>query len=135
MFSQERRRRLLVASKSKNSCFTWSIARPAATFTFSPTDALFLNDKVQNSSSSLCLCTWKIIGHPEWCKMARWRDQLTLKVEFTGRPRSSIDKWTTIWQYQLHLSSITGQNDHANHGMHPSPSSSVSTTFRGPDPG
>ena len=86
MFSQERRRRLFVASKPKNSCFTWSIARPATTLTFSPADALFLIDKVHHSSSSLCLCTRKIIGHPEWCKMARRRDQLTLKVEYTGRP-------------------------------------------------
>ena len=86
MFTQDRRRRLFVASEPKNSCFTWSIARPATTLTFSPADALFLNDKVHNSSSSLCLCTRKIIGHPGWCKMARRRGQLTLKVEFTGRP-------------------------------------------------
>ena len=84
MFSQERKRRLLVASEPKNSCFTWSIAHPANKLTFTPADALFLNDKVHDNSSSLCLCTRKIIGHPEWCKMARWCDQLTLKVEFTG---------------------------------------------------
>ena len=86
MFNQDRRGRLFVASKPKNSCFTWSIARPAMTLTFSPADALFLNDRVHNSSSSLCLCTRKIIWHPEWCKMARRRSELTLKVEITGRP-------------------------------------------------
>ena len=64
----------------------WSIARLATTITFSPADALFLNDKVHNSSSSLCLSTRKIIGHTKWCKMARRRDQLTLKVDFMGRP-------------------------------------------------
>ena len=53
---------------------------------FSPPDALFLNDKVHNSSSSLCSCTRKIIGHPKWCKMDRRRYQHTLKVEFTGCP-------------------------------------------------
>ena len=75
-----------MASKPKNLCFTWSIAHPATTLTFSPGDALFLNDIVHNISFSLCLCTRKIIEHPECCKMARQRDQLTLKVEFTGRP-------------------------------------------------
>ena len=86
MFRQDSRGRLFVAMKPRNSCFTWSIARPATTLTFSPVDALLLNDKVHNDSSSLCLCTRKIIGHPEWCKMAHRRDQLTIKVDFTGRP-------------------------------------------------
>ena len=85
-FSQDRRRRFFIVSEPKNSCFTWSIACPATNLSFSPADALFLNVKVHNNSSSLCLRTRKIIGHPGWCKMARRRGQLTLKVEFTGRP-------------------------------------------------
>ena len=85
-FIHDTRSRLFVASKPKNSCFTWSITHPATTLTFSPADALFLDHKVHNSSSSLRLCTRKIIGHSEWCKMARRCDQLTLKVVFMGRP-------------------------------------------------
>ena len=81
--SLDRRSTLFVASKPKNSCFTCSITHPATTLTFSPADALFLDDKVRKSSSSLCLCTRKIIGHSEWCKMARRCDQVTLKVVFT----------------------------------------------------
>src|SRR3954470_709191 len=53
---------------------------------FSPAYALFLEHKVHNSSSSLYLCTRKIIGHSELCKMARRCDQLTLKVVFTVCP-------------------------------------------------
>src|SRR3954468_9732990 len=53
---------------------------------FSPVDALFLEHKVHNSSSSLHLCTQKIIGHSELCNMARRCDQLTLKVVFTVCP-------------------------------------------------
>src|SRR3989337_745352 len=85
-FNLDRRRRLFVASKPKNSCFTCSITHPATTLTFSPADALFLDDKVHNSSSSLCLCTRKIIGHSKWCKMARRCNQVTLKLEFTVCP-------------------------------------------------
>src|SRR3989337_667402 len=85
-FSLDRRRRLFVASKPMNSCFTCSITHPATTLTFSPADALFLDDKVRNSSSSLCLCTKKIIGHSEECEMARRCDQVTLKVVFTDCP-------------------------------------------------
>ena len=44
-FSLDRRRRLFVASKLKNSCFTCSITHPATTLTFSPADALFLDNK------------------------------------------------------------------------------------------
>ena len=82
-FSHERRRRLFVASKPKNSCFTWSVAHPATTLTFSLADALFLDHKVHNCSSALCSCMRKIIGHSEWCKIACWCDQLTLKLVFT----------------------------------------------------
>src|SRR3989337_138671 len=85
-FSLDRRRWLFVASKPKNSCFTCSITHPATTLTFSRADALFMVDKVCNSSSSLCLCTRKIIGHSEWCKMARRCDQVTMKVVFTVCP-------------------------------------------------
>src|SRR3990170_2134476 len=85
-FSLDRRTRLFVASKPKNSCFTCSITHPATTLTFSPADALFLDDKVRKSSSSLCLCTRKIIGHSEWCKMARRCAQVTLKFVFTVCP-------------------------------------------------
>src|SRR3954467_3214848 len=42
--------------------------------------------KVHNSSSSLHLCTRKIIGHSELCKILRRCDQLTLKVVFTVCP-------------------------------------------------
>src|SRR5215216_793094 len=56
-FSHDRRRRLFVASKPKNSCFTWSIKHPATTLTFSLADALFLDHNVHNCSSSLCSCT------------------------------------------------------------------------------
>ena len=132
MFSQDRRRMLFVASKPKNSCFTWSIARPATTLTFSPADALFLIDKVHHSSSSLCLCTRKIIGHPEWCKMARRCDQLTLKVDFTGRP-------PMLYPQKDHNLAIRtpspAKTITTKRGTRPSPSSSASTTFRGPDPG
>src|SRR5215216_7227729 len=80
------RRRLFVASKPKNSCFTWSITHPATTLTFSPADVLFLDHKVPNSSSSFCKCTRKIIGHSEWCKMARRCNHFTLKVVLTVGP-------------------------------------------------
>ena len=86
MFSRDTRRRLFFAPKPKNSCFTWSITHPATTLTFSPVDALFLDHKVQSCSSSLRLCTWKIIGHFEWCKITRRCDQLTFKVVFTACP-------------------------------------------------
>ena len=86
MFSHDTRRRLFVALKPKNSCLTWSITHPAITLTFSSMDALFLDHKVHNSSSSLRLCTQKIIGHSVWCKMVRWCDQLTLKFVFTVWP-------------------------------------------------
>src|SRR5215216_2464602 len=66
-FSHERRRRQFVASKPKNSCFTWSLTHPATTLTFSLADALFMDHKVHNSSSSLCSWTRKIIDHSEWC--------------------------------------------------------------------
>src|SRR3989337_324946 len=82
-FSLDRRRRLFVASKPKNSCFACSITHPATTLTFSPAGALFLDGKVCKSSSRLCLCTRKIIGHSEWCKMARRCDQVPMKVVFT----------------------------------------------------
>ena len=68
-------------------CMLYMVYRPPRYHPhFSPAYALFLNNKVHNSSSSLCLCTWKIIGHPEWCRIACRRDHLTLKIEFTGRP-------------------------------------------------
>ena len=86
MFSRDTRRRLFVASKTKNSCFTWSITHTATTLMFSPADALFLDHKVYNSSSSLHLCARKIIGHSELCKMARRCDHLTLKVVFAVCP-------------------------------------------------
>ena len=85
-FSLDRRRMLFVASKPKNSFFTCSITHPSTTITFSPADALFLDDKVRNISSTLCLCTRKIICHSEWCKMARRCDKATLKVVFTVCP-------------------------------------------------
>jgi len=75
-----------MASKHKNSCFTWSIRHPATTLTLSLTDALFLDNIVHNTSSSLCSWTRQIIGHSEWCKMARRCDQPTLKVVFTVYP-------------------------------------------------
>ena len=72
--SLDRRRRVFVASKPKNSCFTWSITHPATTLTFSQADAFFLDDKLHSSSSLFCSCTQKIIAHSESCKMARQRD-------------------------------------------------------------
>src|SRR4051812_31939728 len=65
---------------------TWTITLLATTLTFSPADALFLEHKVHNSSSSLHLCTRKIIGHAELCKRARRCNQLPLKVVFTVCP-------------------------------------------------
>src|SRR5215216_2800311 len=97
-FIHERRRRLFVASKPKNSSFAWSITHPATTLTFCLADALFLDHKLHNSSSSLCSCTRKIIGHSEWCKMARRWDQLTLKVVFTAVRLCCIHKTATILQ-------------------------------------
>src|SRR3954462_2014098 len=53
---------------------------------FHQADALFLEHKVHNSSSSLHLCTRKIIGHSELCKIARRCNHLTLKVVLTVCP-------------------------------------------------
>ena len=135
MFSQERRRRLFVASKHKNSCFTWSIARPAMTPTFSPPDALFLNDKVHNISFSLCSCTRKIIGHPKWCKMARWSNQLTLKVEFTGHPPMLYPHKDHNLAIRTPFELVHRQIVTTKLGARPSPSLSASTIFQGMDPG
>src|SRR3954465_10669854 len=86
MFSHDTSRRLFVTSKPNNRCFTWRLTHLATYLMFSPVDALFLEHKVHNSSSSLHLCTQKIIGHSELCNMAHRCDQLTLKVVFTVYP-------------------------------------------------
>src|SRR3954464_8617611 len=80
---------------------------------FSPADALFLEHKVHNSSSSLHLCTRKIIGHFEVCKMARRCDQLTLKVVFTVCPvmlyPQTGNNFTTKTPLDLHDPPILSQ--------------------------
>src|SRR3954467_11567757 len=101
---------------------------------FSPADALFLEHKVQKHSSSLHLCTRKIIGHSELCKMARRCDQLTLKVVFTVCPRCCIHKPATILPQNLHWSSMTRQYCHNQNFYAPVTNSRASRTFRRQDP-
>src|SRR3954471_22708347 len=100
---------------------------------FSPADALFLEHKVHNSSSSLHLCTRKVIGHSELCKMARQCDQLTMKVVFTVCP-VIIHKQATILPQKLHWTSMTRQYYHNQKFFAPVTNSRASTTFRRQDP-
>src|SRR3954469_25583945 len=104
------------------------------TLTFSPADALFLEHKVHNSSSSLHLCTRKIIGHSELCKMARLCDQPTLKVVFTVYPRCCIHKPATILPQKLNWTSMTRQYCHNQNFYAPVIDSRAPTTFLRQDP-
>src|SRR3954468_5124268 len=100
---------------------------------FSPVDALFLEHKVHNSSSSLHLCTQKIIGHSELCKMARRCDQLTLKVVFTVCPAmlypQTGNNFATKTSLELHDPPILSQPK-----LLCARNSRASTTFRRQDP-
>jgi hypothetical protein len=84
-FSLDRRRRLYVASKLKNSCFTCSISHlPPSLFHQQMHYSWMI--KYVTAYPHYVYAHEKIIGHSEWCKMAHRCDQVTLKVVFTVCP-------------------------------------------------
>ena len=77
---------------------------------------LFLDKTVHTSSSTLHSYCSKIIGHFEWRKMARGREQVTLEAGFTISLVAEIHlrcirRTTVPWPYELRLGSMTCQND------------------------
>ena len=77
---------------------------------------LFLDKIVHTSSSTLHSYCSKIIGHFEWRKMARGREQVTLESGFMISLVAEIHlrcirRTTVPWPYELRLGSMTCQND------------------------
>ena len=108
----------------KKCHFAWSITHTATTHIFGHAHVSFLDKTVHSSSSTLYSYSPKIIGHFEWRKMARGREQVTLEAGFTVSPAAEIDlrcirRTAIIWPYELRSGSTTCQNDR-NEKLYPS---------------
>ena len=85
---------------------------------FCPCTCVVLGQNCAYSSSTLNSYCSKIIGHFEWRKMARGREQVTLEAGFTISLVAEIHlrcirRTTVPWPYELRLGSMTCQNDHS----------------------
>src|SRR6187399_3291371 len=76
-------RRSLFGAPNTHYRFAWFITHSATTHIFVHAHVLFLEKTVHTSSSTLHSYCSKIIGHFEWRKMARGREQVTLEAGFT----------------------------------------------------
>ena len=100
----------------KTCRFAWFITHTATTHIFVHAHVLFLDKTVHTSSSTLHSYCSKIIGHFEWRKMARGREQVTLEAGFTISLVAEIHlrcirRTTVPWPYEVRLGSMTCQND------------------------
>ena len=83
---------------------------------FSPCTCVVLGQNCAYQLFYITFVLFEIIGHFEWRKMARGREQVTLEAGFTISLVAEIHlrcirRTTVPWPYELRLGSMTCQND------------------------
>src|SRR6187399_624815 len=83
---------------------------------FCPCTCVVLGQNCAYQLFYIMIVLFEIIGHFEWRKMARAREQVTLEAGFTISLLAEIHlrcirRTTVPWPYELRLGSMTCQND------------------------